>query len=1102
MSCCNRKIKLLIFLTLVLTIVIFLFPTIKADAVKTNKTPSAPNNIEAEFVPGEILVTFKKEVAVGELKDLIRKNKTDNQYYKLALKNVKSIEKSNIPKVKKLILNYPDPETTKITVEKLKEDPDVISASLNYIYKTHKIPNDPFYTQQWHLNQNNDFDINAPEAWDSYTGLPTVITAIIDSGIYLNHPDIKEKLYVNEGEDGIDSNGFNKRSNGVDDDKNGYIDDWQGWDTTTCDYFDTMTGNCLAVKQRDNDPNDEVSGHGTHVAGIVAAATNNSLGVSGVNWGTKILPIKVLNPQGWGTCEDINAGLYYAAYMNAKVVNLSLGGDSLCEGMESALSYLIGRGGVVIAAAGNSNSTRENYPAALETVIAVGAIDNTGKKASFSSYGSWVDIVAPGLNILSTMIPGHSLSSSCGDQDGDGYGICSGTSMAAPVVSGVAGLIVSKNPGLNAIDVKNILANSAKDLYPSGKDIYTSWGLVNAQKALNDMNTTTPPLVQITSPISGQPFGSSVLIRGEITVPNFKYYKFDYASELEPNNWKTDGLSLLTDPTETQWIAASWDTSALPNQNYILRLTALTIDGLSYESSISILIDHTIYGKWPINTSSDDMVLDDLDHDNKMEIITQGQSLIIYNSMGEIVSNTSGLPIVDWGPTIGNPILNNNQREISTRYYWDSTDEFIVLTDPQGYMFPGWPTRPVPGTTRYNNVLADINADGLDEIINMECDINSNPWRLLLKARKGDGTTVAGFDQVVVDANLNMCYSPLAPVVSDLNNDSTKEIITEYYEGDFPYGVQKIVTFSHQGEKLWEYTIPSEYGQEVYSPMIVSGDITGNGLNEVIVLYGLEEPDYYGKLKLIVLNDRGVPIPPFMPLNVGINDLSAYLMLADFNGDGIADIFVNDDWWGAFAAFDGKGNALLPPQKPEGMRCKITSILDLDHDGKIDLISQCKNEDKWSPSYGQYAVNIFTYDSTQKKIIINASASKVFGNNSRPFFPIGADIDGDGVIELVTFVYYPINQEVYLYAYKTNFNKGNEEWVGVFGNSSRTLTYVRPILKKVDWLSSGFVDYLDVNTYRQSFGAQDCGYRGDIDYDCNIGIFDFSQILKNLGKQY
>ncbi|UBF23735.1 S8 family serine peptidase [Kovacikia minuta CCNUW1] len=275
---------------------------------------------------------------------------------------------------------------------------------------------------QWDLDQ-----INAPEAWaKGYTG-QGITVAVVDSGVDYSHPDLDANLWTNTSE---------IAGNGVDDDTNGYVDDVRGWD-----FVDS-----------DNTPLDADS-HGTHVAGTIAAE-NNGTGITGVAYGARIMPVRVLDETGSGTNVDIAAGIRYAANNGARVINLSLGGGGYSESIASAVQYAYQKGAVVVLAAGNEGASDPEFPANLATQwgIAVGAVDSNQQVTSFSndsgSSSTLKYVVAPGKDIYST-IPNQS------------YAYYDGTSMAAPHVAGVAALILSANPNLSATQVINILTETA-----------------------------------------------------------------------------------------------------------------------------------------------------------------------------------------------------------------------------------------------------------------------------------------------------------------------------------------------------------------------------------------------------------------------------------------------------------------------------------------------------------------------------------------------------------------------------------------------------------------------------------------------------------------
>lgn len=273
------------------------------------------------------------------------------------------------------------------------------------------LSNDSLYPNQWALPKISWDKLDATSsAFNPAT--PSAEIAVVDTGVDYTHPDLAGK--VDTGED---------------------------WDFVN----------------NDNDAMDD-NLHGTHVAGIAAADTNNSTGIGGVSINTaKILPVKVLDQNGSGYYSWIASGIIYAADHGAKVINLSLGGNIKSTTLENAVNYAWNKGTVVVAAAGNSNNSSKTYPGAYTNAMAVWASNQNDGKASFSSYGTWVDIGAPGVSILST-IP---FSKDTKDGLQDGYYLGSGTSMATPHVAGLAGLLYSQHPDWSAYKIRNRIQTTA-----------------------------------------------------------------------------------------------------------------------------------------------------------------------------------------------------------------------------------------------------------------------------------------------------------------------------------------------------------------------------------------------------------------------------------------------------------------------------------------------------------------------------------------------------------------------------------------------------------------------------------------------------------------
>jgi len=324
------------------------------------------------------------------------------------------------------------------TVARLAKNPHVRFAEVDRLVPPTATANDPMFSSEWHLTK-----ISAPAAWDTSTGSGVTI-AILDSGVDGNHPDLSTKMVP-------------------------------GWN-----FYDS------------NSNTSDVYGHGTIVAGAAAAATNNSTGVASVAGGAKIMPMRVTDTTGYAYASSLAQGLTWAADHGARVASISFQGVAASATVQNAASYFRSKGGVVIVAAGNTGAQDNTAPSDLMTVVS--ATDSNDVIASWSTYGSFVDIAAPGVSIYSTV-------------KGGGYGAYSGTSMATPVVAGTAALILARRPDFAPAQVASTLYSSATDRGPVGVDISYGHGRVNAAAALalaaGAATDTTKPTAAISSPTGG-----------------------------------------------------------------------------------------------------------------------------------------------------------------------------------------------------------------------------------------------------------------------------------------------------------------------------------------------------------------------------------------------------------------------------------------------------------------------------------------------------------------------------------------------------------------------------------------------------------------------
>lgn len=370
----------------------------------------------ASFVSGQVLVKFKPTVG-----QLAAQDRLASQGLQVA---------DAIPSIGVLTVLVEEGQE-EATVASLRAREDVLYAEPNYlVHALDTNPNDPDYgLYQWGLTK-----IRAPRAWDIVTGTNSTIIAIVDSGIDLEHPDFSCAGKLTDGKN---------------------------------------------VVNPDDKPYDDL-GHGTHVAGIAGACTDNNLGVAGMSWGVRLMPVKVLDDSGRGSYSHLAAGIIYAVDHGAHIINLSLGGFFDSPTMFAGVQYAHDRGVLVTAAAGNCAQVcngYENpimYPGAYTTTLAVAATDLGDNRAYFSEYHPYVDVAAPGVGIYSTNL-------------GGGYTSKSGTSMATPFVSGLAGLIWSVDPTLTHDEIQGIIESTAEDRGAPGKDDKYGHGRIDAWRALESL---------------------------------------------------------------------------------------------------------------------------------------------------------------------------------------------------------------------------------------------------------------------------------------------------------------------------------------------------------------------------------------------------------------------------------------------------------------------------------------------------------------------------------------------------------------------------------------------------------------------------------------
>ncbi|WP_159293787.1 S8 family serine peptidase [Microcystis aeruginosa] len=448
--------------------------SVPTTAPVTSELRPAATSTLAPYAPNQLIVKFKKGIAstqVAQFKSLFGAVSTQT----IKLTGAEIWKLSGSLSVEKILKQYGSNPIFEYI------EPDYIR-TVGTITPKATIPNDPSFNQLWGLHNTGqsggtaDADIDAPEAWDIQTGNPNLVIGVIDTGVDYNHQDLVGNIWTNPGEIAND---------GIDNDGNGYIDDIRGWD----------------FAYNDNNPSD-VHGHGTHVSGTIAGKGNNGVGVTGVAWNAKIMPLKFLNDQGSGSTSNAILAINYATAKGVKLTNNSWGGGGFSQALYDAINAAGQAGALFIAAAGNNSANADvnpMYPAAynLDNIVSVASTTRTDSLSSFSNYGlTSVDLGAPGSDIYSTT-PNNT------------YSTYSGTSMASPHVAGAAALLWSQNPTWTAQQVKNTLMNT-------GDSIAALAGKTVSGKRLNVFNALAaanlPSVTVSVSPATVQEDGTTNLV--------------------------------------------------------------------------------------------------------------------------------------------------------------------------------------------------------------------------------------------------------------------------------------------------------------------------------------------------------------------------------------------------------------------------------------------------------------------------------------------------------------------------------------------------------------------------------------------------------------
>jgi subtilisin family serine protease len=794
-------------------------------------------------------------------------------------------------------------ENVRSICDRLNKDPEVEYAQPNYIYHTCGEPNDPEFPDQYAHQL-----IQMSEAWDISTGSHDVVVAVLDTGVDVNHPDLRDNIWINEDE---------IPNNDVDDDENGYIDDIYGWNFEDDSNEVTPEGTDWLG----------LNGHGTQVSGVIAAVGNNGEGVTGVNWHCSIMALRLSLEL---TSEEVAAALDYAAANGADVLNMSFGGDEFGpEGdliVKEAIDNAFAEGVLLSASAGNDDTAKTNYPAAYYNVMAVASTNGEDMKTGHSSFGTWVDITAPGTDIVTTDL-------------GNEYIATAGTSFSSPYVAAVGALVKAYRPELTHVEIRAILENTTDPVYYGDIEPekgYIGTGRVNAYEALLASDQRLP-LGEIIEPRQTQVFAPD---GNDIPLLLFVHgdsYKLEYRG-YEENDWVL--LSEGDSPTEPNGIVHL--SFANPGLGVFELQLLVTTEGSTHTDSKTFGIEFASnQAPWPIPEEAEEAdewylgspLCLDVDGDGRNEIV---QASMLWDDYG-------------YGGT-------------------------ITIWKEDGTTLPGWPS--TLGTGLFESITAsglavgDIDGDGDYEIIAVD------DWSVMATALHVEtGETVEG-DWPVEVGGYWYAYIIGSPVLADLDGDGDSEIIValdaESRESDGLFAIQGDGTF------LWQRRYTSE-GPLSVADFDQDGDVEialcgyGPGITRVYTYIldhqgqqikrwrggsnkgtAIDDLDADGEPELVFCTEdsvMAVHIDGSTVWKTKVGDLlgeDGALSVGDVDNDGLSEVYVTsfveaDGFeFSLIHAFDHQGEELSDAGFPKTVMGNVSYspplIGDIDGDGEKELV--------------------------------------------------------------------------------------------------------------------------------------------------------------------
>ena len=813
----------------------------------------------------------------------------------------------------------------------------------NYLRRFAGTPNDSLFRRQWNLSAIGWTEVEPVDA-------SHLIVAVIDSGLDYRHPDIADQVWTNEREIA--------GAPGVDDDGNGYVDDLRGWDFTHAPGF-AGQGDYL---DRDADPMDE-SGHGTHVAGIIAATSNNGRGIAGVAHRVRIMPLRAgfsLAAGGFLEDDDLAAAIVYAADNGADILNMSWGDPQFSPLIRDVIRYARGRGCVMVAAAGNDGGQEVFYPAKFDETIAVGAIGKGDAVPAFSNRGSSIDIAAPGIGIWS-LSPGGS------------YVERTGTSMAAAHVSGIAAAFMAQAAGLNAAQVRTSLALSARDVGQSGWDDRTGAGVANIGASI-----PSPPVVAIAQPsvddLIVDRVGVELILAG-----NIGWLEVSWRALEEGSPWNR-----LFAGAAAQAIAGgvAWEVSTLPEGSYELRARA---PQHKLQDRVEVRVQRSPPRITQIELTP---VLDGPRWDHLVEWETDelsGGEVSIVAAGGSDPIRTLTVPALSrrhsltLGADLDRGEYRVHLRPRSGQLHGVDTDVGGITVDARE--FPQW-NSDLRGRLADGYLMpsfSDFNANGVAELVRMATSAAPQYGAAVFHEPGTDG-----FGEVFRSSRLFIPWN-----THDLDRDGLPELMAVDAQR------VRLVEPESQGrfpdQVIWERR--EVWGGEV-------GDLDGDGKQEMLLrssnadlIHVFENQGDNAFSEIAVLSNP----------TTGTNELGDRQLVGDFDDDGRAELLVGDGDGDLFI-FEGFGDDRLRMSWRHDLSGDsdgrvVGGGTDIDGDSRVEFVVAQLLRNPARPDLQRWTVSIF--QSQEDNAFTREWSVEVKGGGPSGNGIASGDLNGDGLPELV-----------------------------------------------------------------------------------------------------